>query len=371
LGVEVGKNKKVKIFGVIGENLGDEALGVSAYKFLSANAGSLDFYIGELINNRAARNGVDSFLIDRKSIFGVFKIIFNIIGSDVVLVGGGSLIQDKIGISFLRGTLPYIFQITFFAKLFGKKVYSLPMGVDDLNTSLGLKMARLCLSMLDGVYVRDNASRNNVLKYLNKDVPVTVCPDPAFIYECDANGFGCYGRYAVICLAKEKYSDELYFDSLVYACKKLVEQGISIKFVSMDEKPHEDPALNDEIVRKMMFLKDIEVVAPGGRLESIVNTLRGAEVVIAMRLHAVILAYGYAKCIMISRTTKTDALMEDYRVSGVSIASGESVGESVIWDIYNSNDCKVNFELAESVRDATRHGMRKLINQIGSETCRK
>ena len=52
-----------------------------------------------------------------------------------------------------------------------------------------------------------------------------------------------------------------------------------------------------------------------------VRIVRSAKRLVAMRLHALILAYGYVDMFCISRTTKTDAFMQTYGVSGLALSS--------------------------------------------------
>lgn len=55
------------------------------------------------------------------------------------------------------------------------------------------------------------------------------------------------------------------------------------------------------------------------------STLRSARSVIAMRLHALILAYGYTDLFCISRTTKTDSFIKDHGVAGLRLSDALSV----------------------------------------------
>ena len=315
--------KIVKIIGVIGENLGDEVLGISAYHYLEKKLENknVSLEIAELIDGKAARNScVNAFRVDRKSLCGIKNLIKDIFNSDVIIVGGGSLIQDKIGISLLRGTLPFILQIVFMSKLFRKKVISLPMGVDKLNTKLGKVYAWLCLRSIDVINVRDTQSKLNAISYSGLDASkINIVPDPAFIYAPENKSIN-KEKYAVISLAKENYNDELYWDSTVNLCRYLLDKGIHIKAISMDEKENEDNILNEKLKAELNDDR-VDVLPVGNSVESVVNIIRSAELVVAMRLHAAIVAYGFTNTIMISRTTKTDAFIEEYGINGVSLVN--------------------------------------------------
>lgn len=308
--------KSIKIFGLIGENLGDEILGISAYNEICKTFPNTK--IGELIANRAARNnGVQSFFIDRKSIKGIYQLIKAIEESDVVVVGGGSLIQDKLGISIFRGTLPFLFQIVLIAKLLGKKVISLPLGVDQLNTKMGKFFALCSLKAIDYVCVRDELSQKNACEYGNLTYDkVRVMPDPAFLFDTTVSK--CTHNYIVISLVKENYDTSYFIPALTEFIEHMLSKGFKIKLLSMDERITEEHELNRKIF-DLMQNTSVEIVPLGQSIDSICHLIRSAKLVVAMRLHAAIIAYGYANILMISRTTKTDAFRLQYDVKGLNM----------------------------------------------------
>ena len=80
----------------------------------------------------------------------VFRIGRQVITSDVLMYGGGSLIHD------LRPyNLPFMFMWHALAKLLHKRVYYFSMGVGPIETKLGKHLCKRFLKSADGLFVRD------------------------------------------------------------------------------------------------------------------------------------------------------------------------------------------------------------------------
>lgn len=86
--------------------------------------------------------------------FDLFSIILAILNCNILISGGGSLLQDKTSIKSL---LYYLF-IIFCAKLFRKKVVIFAQGIGPLNTSIARFLTKFTLKSCDLLSVRDEKS---------------------------------------------------------------------------------------------------------------------------------------------------------------------------------------------------------------------
>ena len=100
------------------------------------------------------------------SAFGILKAISN---SDLVISGGGSLLQDATSI---RNTYYYL-SIMALAKMMGKKVMLYSQGIGPLNRPSTRKAVSFVLRFVDTITVRDSISKSELDSLGIEDVEVT------------------------------------------------------------------------------------------------------------------------------------------------------------------------------------------------------
>lgn len=104
---------------------------------------------------------------DRSNVFQVLKAIFT---CDMLISGGGSLLQD---VTSKRSILYYLF-IIFIAKIFRKKVFIYSQGIGPINLKLNRFLTKFILNRVDFINVRDNKSRDELINLgVKKDILVT------------------------------------------------------------------------------------------------------------------------------------------------------------------------------------------------------
>ncbi len=115
--------------------------------------------------------------IKRGGLKGVFNHIKYLLRSDLVLVGGGELIQDKSSMVYI----PYQLIRPLFAKLFGKKIFGYAIGVGEKYevSKPGKAFSRFVLNLFDLITVRDEKSAVNLKEWIGVKVPIYVTADPA------------------------------------------------------------------------------------------------------------------------------------------------------------------------------------------------
>ena len=109
---------------------------------------------------------------NRRNLFAIF---FAIARSNVFLLGGGGLIQDKTS----SASLYYYLILCLFAKIFGKKVVVFAVGANPLK-KLNRIICAWILNMTDGVMLRDKFSYDYLKKIGVRESNLTHGVDPVF-----------------------------------------------------------------------------------------------------------------------------------------------------------------------------------------------
>lgn len=309
------QERKALIIGLAGYNFGDEAIAVSAAKILSQK---YEIIVTTTRPNALNRYGIKEVNLNRKSPYSWWSMIKAIHRCDIVYFGGGSLIQDKLGISITRGVLSFFFQYLLIARLLGKDCITLPIGVDKLETQLGKSMAKYVLKMLKAVNVRDEKSRQLAIKYLgNTEKPVNLYADPAFLLEeisLTRHARSTAENYILISLVYENLDEAMLYkvynsiisDTTLTKYRKL--------FIVMD------PRETDELYlyREILNISENDIVIPTDAIDAL-DIIRSSAFMIGMRLHCLILGLGKTPMVCLSRTTKTHAFSEEAQIPFIDL----------------------------------------------------
>lgn len=162
---------KILISGYYGfNNIGDESI-------LSAVTDNLkekldDIEITVLSQNPEAtseRYGVRS--CNRKSFFGILKAV---IKTDLLISGGGSLLQD---VTSKKSILYYLF-IMWLAIFFRKPVFIYSQGIGPITSKMNRRLTRITLKKAAGIVVRDENSKEFLMDMGFSEERIVVTADP-------------------------------------------------------------------------------------------------------------------------------------------------------------------------------------------------
>ena len=148
---------KIVISGYYGfANAGDEAMLTSIVRALRGVQPEIDLTV---ISGNPAETSAKHKV---KSIyrFNFFKIYNALKNADMLLSGGGSLLQD---VTSLRSLFYYLF-IILMGKMAGKKVMLYSHGIGPIRNTLARKLTRIVCSKADLITVRDADSQTELLK---------------------------------------------------------------------------------------------------------------------------------------------------------------------------------------------------------------
>ena len=227
--------------------------------------------------------------------FSLFAVLGAILKSDVVLSGGGTLLQD--GTS--TRSLLYYLSIIKTAKLFGKRVMVYANGIGPVNGEKNRRLVKKVLSGVDVITLREKLSEADLRSIGVKRDDVTVTADPAFtlesvtdekaeqIFKAENIPFekGKMVGVSVRAWNKAKYGDD-FVVKLAEACDNLAAKGKTVVLLPM-EYPR-DLEISQKLIDNMhqkayMFKKRYtpsEILGIVGRF----------DLMISMRLHTLIFA---------------------------------------------------------------------------------
>ncbi|MBQ9604783.1 MAG: polysaccharide pyruvyl transferase CsaB [Firmicutes bacterium] len=170
------KTTKLLIAGYHGfGNCGDEAILQAMVKNIRALPADLEI---TALSNKPEFTKTE-YKVASVQRFNLFGVLGAILKSDVVLSGGGTLLQD--GTS--TRSLLYYLSIIKTAKLFGKKVMVYANGIGPVNGARNRKLVKAVLKNVDVITLREKLSEID-LRSIGVDRPdITVTADPAFTLE--------------------------------------------------------------------------------------------------------------------------------------------------------------------------------------------
>ncbi len=262
---------KIFLLGFYGyDNIGDEVLLASILDAL----GGADIEFKVLSYNAKKTERVHAVAaVSRGKNIGVIKQIAN---SDVIMVGGGSILQDITS----SKSFFYYMSILLIGKLLGKSIYLLGNGFGPINRWYNRRLLKWFIPYIDGVIARDGESYQAYHQYGCKRLYKGV--DCAFDYRRLPVDSIDDDPYVVIALRPWKNSEQVRAVLERYI-PHLNHLGYAVKLVAM--KTPEDSV---EMVELTKIGDQTELVAYD--IETVLTVLKGAKLLIGMRLHALILA---------------------------------------------------------------------------------
>ncbi len=224
--------------------------------------------------------------------FNVFQVFLAILKSNVVISGGGTLLQD---ISSTR-SLFYYLAIIKLSKLLGKKVMVYANGIGPVNKDSNRRLIGKIVNRVDIITLREEPSLNDLVSMGVTKPPTYVTADPAFnlISEPAERGrqiLFCEGiptdkpivGVAVREWKKAKYGKD-YIREIAIACDGLIRGGNTVLFIPMQYKA------DLEFSRRVMDNMEEEgyILKQPYKPKEIMAVIGELKLTIGMRLHALI-----------------------------------------------------------------------------------
>lgn len=250
--------------------------------------------------------------------FNPFSVFAAVLNSDILISGGGSLLQDA---TSFKSLLYYAFVIKL-AQFLGKKVIIFSQGIGPLNRNYSVKTVREVLSKSAYVSVRDENSLKLVKSWgIKADL---VC-DPVFSFDiAEGNPEGIVGvqlrnyitmNDALLYKLAEQISSQFSDRKIeIYAFQK----SIDLKLCKMFEKMLKqlNPNLKTEVVHSLSK-------------NDFIYKISRCEYMIAMRYHALLIALKLGvKPLAVNYDAKVTGLAYDAMIPLVTMNGNEDFYEA-------------------------------------------
>lgn len=217
-----------------------------------------------------------------------------LMGTDLLISGGGSLLQDETS----SRSLYYYLGVMALAKRMGKKIYVYANGVGPIHKSLNRRLTARILNKVDYITLRD-ADSAKVLEDIGVKVPpVEVTADPVYGIE------GISREAARAILREERIDPDKQFlaiavrqwkkapalaSKIAYVADRAHEElGLEILFTPLHYP--EDKHFAEGIKAKMVHKDHCHVLSGNYGVEEMEGIIGLCDLLIGMRLHALIYA---------------------------------------------------------------------------------
>lgn len=240
--------------------------------------------------------------------FKLFDVIKSIKESDMLISGGGSLLQDKTS----SRSIWYYLLIMKLAEHYNKKVFVYSNGVGPINKKFNRNFTRRVLNKVDYITLRDIDSYNFIKSIGVNNQNIKVLSDPVFNLK-EASDESIREKFdinkdTVLVSVRSWMNDEKLIDELVKFLNYLIDQGKNIVFMPM-QMPR-DTTISEKIAANLKSSKIIDEKYP---VEILMNLMKNADFIVAMRLHAMIYAiHQNLPFIGLSYDPKTETLLKDF-----------------------------------------------------------
>lgn len=306
------KQKNILVSGYYGfDNFGDEAiLGVLTKKLKEF---SNDVWVLSVNPAKTA----SLYDVNTTFSFCLCKVIRRIIKCDILVSGGGSLLQS---VTSMKSLIYYLWVINT-ALFFKKKVVIFAQGIGPINNKFGAFLTKKTLQKCTLVSVRDRKSRM-LLKKWGIDVHL-VC-DPLFDLKLQettpSNKVGIQLRsfktlkdallQKLATQVAEEFSDK---EIEIYSFQDSIDLEVCKKFEKMLKK------INPNIKTTLIYNQSSQ---------EILDKISKLDYMIAMRFHAALIALKYGiKTLGICYDIKVEKLAEDAQIPYVSMSGDEDYAQ--------------------------------------------
>lgn len=292
--------KRFVLSGYFGfKNFGDEAILSVLIKKLQSNRERITV----ISSNPQYTKSLYSHIAAVKT-FDFNNIISAIYKSDILISGGGSLLQDATSLK----SLIYYLSIIFIALCFRKKVIIFSQGIGPIKSAFGRFMTKLLLRSCHYISVRDKKSKELLQSWgIKSDL---LC-DPFFSVEIP---YVKKNKSVAIQLRNCKAMNNDFLDRLAYAVSK------NFADYNIDIYPLQDSI---DLNTCKIFQKNLKMLNSGMKIElhreltnsEIIERISKSEYLIAMRFHAIIIGLlSGVKTLAINYDIKVEKLAKEYNL---------------------------------------------------------
>jgi len=263
------------------------------------------------------------------------EIIKQLRKTDLLLMGGGSLLQDA---TSPRSVMYYLSIVTL-AKLLKKPVIFYAQGFGPISHPISKILIKSIVNKVDVITVRDQGSADD-MKQLGVTRPIHITADPAVTIRPEEIDLGI-SRHRLIQNPKKSIAisirkwknEENYKKVIAQMADEMIEKGWNVYFLPMQYPA--DVAPSEEIIHYM--------TQPGAVLlndkmnfHEIISFIGNMDFILGMRLHSIIIAAVMGvPFVGVSYDPKIDRFIE--RVQMDSAGSIQTLTYETLSEIVNEN----------------------------------
>lgn len=273
-------------------NSGDEAILMSMHK----NISELDERIDVTVLSNDPEQTRIRHNVNVVYRFGIWNVLAAVKGCDVLLSGGGSLLQDT---TSTRSLIYYLSIITL-AKFMGKKVMLYANGIGPVSKESNRKWVRRVLNKADVITIREENSYEELVKMGVKNPNAFVTADPVFTMEAVSKEVaaellkrdGVPEDKPIVGVSVRSWKDiDRFSVDLARLCDMIYEKfDMNIVFIVM--QPSKDRAISEKVMENMKNRSYI--IGEGYSPRELMGVISLMNIVLSMRLHTLIFAASRA-----------------------------------------------------------------------------
>lgn len=337
-------NKKVCISGYYGfDNFGDELI----LSILVKNLKQMPNVSGITVFSSKPEKTAEKLEVNSVYSFNINSVLKEIKKSDILISGGGSLLQDKTSIK----SLMYYLLLIFYAKILRKKVIIFAQGIGPIKCKLMNFITMVLLKHCDLITVRDDNSLNLLQKY---NINAIKCSDPVWNIEIpDVNKTE---RIGIQLRTFPDLSDK-FLDNLANCINKYYSDK-EICLISLQNK------LDIDVLKT--FQEKLQKTNPNIKTKLIENTseadviksIAQLSTLIAMRYHACLIGIkSGVKVLPVNYDIKVENLAKSFDMECIPLTGytekifEKFVNKNIEYDNEKINTLKYNFEIIKKPMD--------------------
>ena len=280
---------RIVISGYYGfNNIGDESILKAVVDNLRDRIEDIDITVLSQ-NPESTREKFGVKAVDRMS---VAQIVKSIARSDLLISGGGSLLQD---VTSKRSILYYL-AVMWIALFFGKKVFIYSQGIGPVNSGLNRRLMIKTLRKVDYIVVRDEGSREFLLDCGLSPEKMIVTADPVIrikppdleegrkiLKEADFDFSTDTPKIGIA--IKGKLKDEDFLSEVCCGIKGLISR-YDARIVLIPFHFSEDMPITEEIQRRIG--DNVTCIKKKCLTEEMLSIIGNMDLLVGVRLHSLI-----------------------------------------------------------------------------------
>ncbi|RKD30078.1 polysaccharide pyruvyl transferase CsaB [Thermohalobacter berrensis] len=362
------ENKKIIISGYYGfDNSGDDAILKAIVKDLKSQNNNIEI----TALSRKPLDTKKNYNINAINRFSVIEVIRGLYNCDMLISGGGSLLQD---ITSTRSLIYYL-ALIFIAKFFRKNVVIYANGIGPIKKRINKLLTKKVLNNVDLITVRDYNSQKTLKEIGVENKNVHVTSDPVFTLQLASEKRifqilkeeGIPTDKPLIGVAVREWKNNKKLREVISRAIDYLNDNYNVNIVLLPMHYPNDLKISKEI--KKLAKTKCYIISKKYSVEDVMGIINKLEIIIAMRLHSLIYAATQAVPMV--------GIVYDPKVKGfldqVGLETGCNVDDlevvdlcTIIDDVWNNRKqiknklIKVKKELKEKAYDNVKMVMKLL-----------